>query len=361
MSRGNVYLLAPDLHWNEKNLRGRKSYSDETKHSLEFLISVILKYKSLNYNVKLIFMGDIFHISYNTVFGGIRANNLIIKLRGLVDGMYCVLGNHEFSYYKDNPFWTLLTEVKSERVLNLSSKISQPVGEIHVIDVVDELVDGDTRFIFNHFGCGIHRPVVDGKKNIGLFHQDLYAKDIAKNMEALLGENIYEHTPVYFDNTGKLYGYDYAYIAHMHMFYGIWDYVCEVTGQETRLSYLSTVGRTNHREVNDNFLERDVPAIIVEDGKFVKAESNLFNLLSRSDCIIEEEILVAQQNREELKSRKDFARNYVAVADNPIENMRIALASKPLMLSIFNQTLESGTNEIHERFTTELEAYLCLK
>lgn len=300
----------------------------------------------------LIFLGDIYHNAYNSVTNGIRANNFAMKLMSYADHSFCVVGNHEFTYYTDNPFWTLLTEMGSPRIERFQEKkVWQPLGEIHSLDIVDEWVDGEVRFIFNHHGCQVHKPLQDGKVNIGLFHQDLYAQEIAEDMRKSLGLEIFEHTPVYFDKTGALEGYDYAFLGHMHMLYWRGKYICDLTKYETYLYYLSTLGRTNHLEVQDTFRERNIPAVIVDNGKFQGVEDNLFLLMSRSDSVIEEVVQMAQQKRAESVMRKRES-EHIMINDDPITNLLTSLSGRLELHQMVTDVMSTGTHK-HQKALRE--------
>lgn len=337
-----AYLIVTDLHLWGSNIRGRFDYKAEVKHAVDNIISVADKYKIRGYTVIIIFLGDLFHMSYNEMFEGISSNNLIIYLRTRVDSMYSLLGNHELSFYKDNPFWTLVAQLESDRIKSSIKKMWQPRGVIHVMSVVDELIDGNVRFLFNHYGCPVMSPPNDGKVNIGLFHLDLYAKALVEDVERNKGVKIFEHNPVYFDGSSEvLYGYDYAFLGHMHMMYGKWIYQSDITGYETKLYYLASLGRTDHRQVNNLMLERNIPAVLVEDGNFVQVEDNLFNLMRREDCVDEAKVELAQEKREEQNELKEM-RKYVPYSDDPIENIRISLTSSPALKQLFEQVLSTG-------------------
>lgn len=94
--------------------------------------------------------------------------------------IYSVIGNHELSYYSSNPFYTLVSDIESDKVQSILNRVWQPVGSAGVIKVVDSLEDGEVLFHFNHFGTTIAKPVV-GKHNIGLFHQDIVNSEILNN------------------------------------------------------------------------------------------------------------------------------------------------------------------------------------
>jgi hypothetical protein len=338
----------------DTNIQARYDYRKEINQAFEQLVKVIVKYKKIGVKVHLIWMGDIFHGSYKDVFEATAANNLIIRIKQAVDEMYGVMGNHEFSFYKDNPFWTLISEMKSLKVRKMLNRIWQPRGTMDVLNVVDEIVDGEVRFIFNHFGTGVERPQVDGTINIGLFHQDLYAKAIAEDMHITKGMDIFEHAPLYFDKSTVLHGYDYAFFGHMHKLYGQWDYVCDKTEYLTRLWYLASLGRTNHTEVNNLYLERNIPAILVTDGKLVEVQDNKFNLMTREECVNEESVVVNQEIRKKTIEKKEFA-TYVPVVDDPIENIRIGLMQQPAFLTLFDELLGNSHSNAELEVLKQLE------
>ena len=351
----NAYIIVTDLHWTSKNLSGRYNYQREIEYAREKIVETVLKYKSFCSKTVLVFLGDLYHNSYSDIVPGIVDNNRMIQLRMLVDDIVSVVGNHEFSYYSDNPFWTLFTKLESNKIKTKINKTWQPRGVVDIIRVVDELIDGDVRFIFNHYGCGIERPPIDGKLNIGLIHQDLYSKAIVEDLKASKGVPIYEYNPIYFDQSSVLYGYDRCYLGHAHMLYGKWKYVCNQTNYTTYIEYLSTLGRTNHLEVQDNFLERNIPVIIVENGKFVRQEDNFFNLLSREECVNEKVIQTSKNKREEYKETKELRQTRLQLRDDPIENLRENLKGYPPLLAVLDDLVESGDTRFSKSILTEFE------
>lgn len=356
----NVYLLVTDLHWKESSFEGRLNYKSEMDMILNKIYSLVLKYKDMGKKVYLLFMGDIYHNSFKSASKGAVFNNLMILLQESCDGVYSVLGNHEITYYEENPFWTLLTKVDSEKVMGLIHKIWSPTGVRDTISVVDELVDGDVRFVFNHYAMPVTIPAIDGKTNIGLFHIDLYAKAIVEDMKMNMGLDVFEHDPVYFDGSRVLYGYDYAYFGHMHKLYGMWDYICDSTGYKTKLHYLASLGRTNVTEIMDSFLERDIPAIHVTNGKLELVESNKFNLPSREESVNER---LVERNKEVYlltKEKRNAKKYYVATSDDPIQNLRNNMTEDPLILSIFEELLDMPDASFEKDLLKEIEKIKCL-
>lgn len=351
----NVYLLLTDLHDYFKNMSSRVDYTREIAHVIDKTLSTVQSYREKGYNVTLITLGDLFHNSYRDIDKAIYSNNQVIMLRQCVENFYAVVGNHEFTYYRDNPFWSLLTEIESTKVRSMLNKNWQPTGVIPVLRVIDRLEDGEVVFHFNHYDTDIATPE-KGKVNIGLFHQDILCKAIIEDMKLNKGIDVFEveeslalakrkRPTIYFDKSNVFYGYSYAFMGHLHSIYGTWDYVDDLTKHKTILYYLGSLGRTNHLEVNDKFLERNLPAVIVEDGKFICVEDNKFNLLSRQECVKEDVVAKAREKYEEKKAI-EAVRSYLASTDNPIENI----------LGVFNEN-EYIANMFSEYLTTDMCEY----
>jgi hypothetical protein len=354
-----VFLLITDTHWTHRNLRNRVSYTDETLKAQQAIIDTINKYKNLGYKVILIFLGDIYHNSYTIVSEGIQANNFMLYLGAITEGVYSVIGNHEFTYYRDNPFWSMITKVDSVRVKPMLSDTKRPIGKfLNAFSVPDILECGDVRFTFNHYGTGI-LPLGNhhlDKINIALIHQDLYTKEVVQAVYDDIGEVVFEHSPVYLNTHPYLRYYKYAFLAHAHMFYSVWDYKCPATDWETQLAYLSTLGRTSVKEVSDNFLERDIPAIIVTDGKFVGREYNKFMLHPRSDSVIELQVEETKRKYIQAKERKQALLS-PSVDDNPLQSLRIKNKGNSVVSHILEGTLRTGRSSLEASILTKARRF----
>lgn len=331
----NVYLLITDLHLGNIKAANRIDYRKEQVHIESELLKVALKYKSQGLNVISLFLGDIFHNSYKDVNEALADREFITMWKEKAGESYVCMGNHEFTYYKANPFYSCLSEIASERVMS-TGRIVQPNGLINTLQVVDRLDDGEVHFYFNHHGTGVYRPETDGI-NIGLFHQDLLDRSM---------ESFGEWTSGYldFDTTGTFGGYNYAFLGHMHMVYGVWK------SRGTVLVYLGSLGRTKENEINDNNLERNIPAVIVNDGRFMQIDNNKFNLLSRSECI-REGVIVETKVKNEVRDAIKVARNYSPVAERPLDGVKQFFIDNPRRIKIIEESLVNGKDEIF----TELE------
>lgn len=337
----NAYLIITDVHATYKNKRNRINYLSEVDFVFNKIEELIEKY-SYDYNVNLIFLGDIIDVSFKSQDKAILYNNTMIRLDSMVDKIYSVVGNHEITYYIDNPFWTLMNKIDAPSVTSKLNKSWKPKGLMQIINVVDTLADGNVLFHFNHnIRDGVSAPI-EGKYNIGLFHKDIISKSIINSMELNKDMDIFEVNPTYIeDNSYILHGYKYCFFGHMHKVFGKWDYIDDITGEETILQYLGSLGRSNHSEVNDNFLTRSIPAVIVTDGEFERVEDNFFDLPPRGECVNEKLVENDKIKYEKRKVIKSY-NTYTSTGDDPINNMRELFADDPKLLSSFNELLTRG-------------------
>lgn len=334
----SAYLLVSDLHMHVKQKENRFNYAAEIDDVCKKIVDVGMKYKEAGYNVVMLLLGDVFDRSYNDVFGAVQGNNFFVLWSMLFGKIYACMGNHEFSFYKSNPFYTLVTDIESDKVRGKMNSVWTPRGVLPVIRVVDYLEDGDTSFYFNHYGTSISTGNLN-KINIGLFHQDLACKQVLQDMRDKFGENTFG-VEAKLEDYNFFDGYQYCFFGHNHKLYGTWrlDNGCY-------LSYLASLGRPNVTEVNDNALERDIPAILVEDGSFVRAENNKITLMSRKECVRED---VVTKQQEVYEVRKEFvqAKTHFVGNQEPLENLRSYYCDNPYMLTILEGLLSGGVDEI---------------
>lgn len=349
-----AYLIVTDLHIIDKILvSNRIDYSKEMKVVNDALFDFIENYKSRGYEVILLFLGDIYHRGYTDPSASIDGNNLLIYLSQQVSGMYTVVGNHELTYYRNNPFYTLFSQANSTRLERVNDRVTRPKGRMQIINIVDILEDGEVLFNFNHYGCGIGLTQ-EGKVNIGLFHQEVVCSEILSWMKKRFDMDIFVNDVINLDKDNVFRGYDYCFLGHMHKMYGKFEMEAENTGDETTLYYLGSLGRTNHSEIQDNFLERNIPAVLVENGCFSQVEDNKFNLLPRSKCIREEIVKENQEKRKEVKEFKKL-KDYKASSDNPVQNVYEQVSTNPEVTKILLDLQNSNIDQIGESLQEKIE------
>lgn len=347
-------IIISDLHVMNSNNDNRKNYNSEIVLVINKIKEVLAKYKSEGYAVKLLFLGDIIDRSYKDIFKAIWIYSIFYYLKNNADGCYCVLGNHEFSFYTNNPFWSFVNKIESSKINKVVSKTWAPQGIFPVIRVVDHLEIGDTVFHFNHHPTPCNKPIA-GKVNIGLFHKAFAPKGVITEMQNNYKLDIWEDSIEKVNDDSTVFeGYNYAFLGHMHKMYGKYYYKNDNTGWETYLYYLGSLGRPNQTEVQNSFLERNLPTVIIEDDKFQRVEDNLFNLKSREDCVIEKVVEQRKEVYEEKKAKQVFTKT-VSLQDNPMEAVREVLAQAPGVLRRFEEYQETDTLIYEHELENRLE------
>lgn len=337
----NAYLIVPDLHLGDVLTVNRISYRREIEHVQTEMFKVAMKYRKLGWSVKVMLLGDVFHNSYKSVFPAIVDHDFFVLWRERIGDCYSLVGNHELTYYKSNPFYTLISTIESERLQQVVNKVWQPLGAVDVLRVVDSVQDGEVTFYFNHYGTGIQRPGKVGVA-IGLFHQDVIDRSILKQVEKERETTVFTKAAVDMEGSQLFSGYKYCFFGHMHLAYGSWKM------GDTVLRYLASLGRTNVLEVRDDFLERCIPVVKVEDGIFAGVDENYFNLLKRSECV-REDVVLQQHVEEEKKKVIAEMRSYTPMGDDPVKNLEALFAGEPGVLVIMEDLLKRETDR---RFDT---------
>lgn len=293
----NAYVIVTDTHFTYRNKPNRHNYLGEIDFVKSKIDEIGLSYLSRGYNPILVFLGDVYDNSYKDVTKAlIEQDEMYNRKQTIFNRMFSVLGNHDLHFPKNNPFWTLVSR-DSVNVENAPTVRFNPLGDVGVIEVVDRIADGNVVLNFNHYSSRILTPIPN-KVNIGLFHQDIVCSP-AINSAVNKGLNPYQHDAIMLDDRDVLTGYDYSFFGHFHKYYGVW----EIDGGR-KIYYLGSLVRPNHEEVSDNYLERNIPAVLVEDGEFKGVENNLFNLPSRKDSVIDVKVKEQQEKRKKTKERK---------------------------------------------------------
>ena len=109
-----------------------------------------------------------------------------------------------------------------------------------------------------------------------------------------------------------------------------------------------------YSEVQDNFLERNIPAVLVEDGHFIQVEDNKFKLLPRRQCIREEIVVENREKREEIKEIKKL-KDYKASSDDPIQNVFEQISLNAEVTKILLDLQSSNIDYIGEKLQKEID------
>lgn len=363
MMEKHVHLMLTDLHFSCDNLSNRIDYLGEEEFIKRKIIDTIMKYKNSGCKVYGHLLGDVFGRGYidkgdGVVIGrAINDNNFFVILYNLLEECLVTIGNHEFSYTKGNPFYSLITSIDSDKIKNIRNVPWSPKGVIPLIKVKDSFDDGEVTFHYNHYGTPISHGLED-RVNIALFHQDVICTDIYKEMIAQVGLKVFvnkKNTLKTFDGTDIYRNFKYCFFGHFHKVYGRWRYSNEKYGVDTMLYYLGSLLRTAHDEVDDNFLERNIPAVIIADGKFIEVEDNLFDLWSRSESV--NEIKIKEKQIKDKKVREKKEQLEIEYTNNDLVENVLSRCTSTRQVAIISDILETGNSSYCNSLITKCDKY----
>lgn len=288
----NAYLVVSDLHLNAKK-ESRHNYLGEVVDSLDQINEIKERYKREGYNVILLLLGDVVDRSIANADSAMLVQNILRYFCKCFDEVYSVVGNHEVTYSTANPFWHLVRELTAPSLAKLYNAI-QTKGLEAVITVPEKIIDGNTVFYFNHNSTPTIVPsTAEGEIHIGLFHQAVGSNDICKMWGTFT--NVEE--------AAFVSQYNYSFFGHMHMAYGKYWLNDAHTSQGI---WLGTIGRCTVPEVIETPLTRNVPAVLVEDGRFVRVEDNDITLTAAATAVDFNKYEAEKKTREVLKERQSI-------------------------------------------------------
>ncbi len=311
----DIVMIVPDLHIWDKNLNGRVDYVAEVKGYASQILSIVEEKFNKGYNVNVVFAGDIFHKGFNNFEELIYWYSYFLELASM-SSIYSVIGNHELSYSKDNPFWLLTSELTTTR--RFRGKAASPKGNLPIIKVPDGFRVGDVYIDLVHYGS--RSKIEEGVKCVGIFHDNFLSKEILNVMTNKYGRDLGEFFIDYNfinENSNAFEGYRYVFIGHMHRAMG--SYGLEHKGNLTEITYTQSLGRTNHLEVDDR-LERKISLLTIS-GDNIEKSSEIITLQSRAECVLED---VIEKTQGDYLTRKDLLsiEKAKSLGLDPLEDLR---------------------------------------
>lgn len=317
-------LIISDLHLWFKNMRNRKNSVKDNLETFNKIIERVKKCRRENPKdiIYLVFLGDIFHQGFDK---STEMFNLWIQqfsiLRSLCNGIFLVMGNHEWSYRLNNPFWSLINEVESEKLRNRGATAN---GLLPICRLTDKIsIDGIDLHFLHH---NTNFSELTSEKNILFSHGYWMTKNTFDSLIEKAGmetQSKYSEYNSIEDNEVIIKNFQYAFFGHMHMLKGKtkieWD---SDFFEPTTFYYLASLGLTEVNEVLKLDGIRLLPEIVIENGEV--------NVIDHEIEIPHgEEILkmkVVQDNKEkyevmkEKKKLKEITMQEVC-GDNPIEEI----------------------------------------
>lgn len=335
-----VFTVVSDLHLSDCELENRYGYIEETLDALNNIENILID-KASKYgkeNCNLVLLGDVFNRSFKDHSKHLYYGGRFLQLREHVNEIYLCFGNHEFTFYKDNPIWGFFANIESNSIQNRKRQSWQPYGCVNIMRAVDILNVGfNFRLVFNHNGTGIINAPND-RINIGFFHDDICNRQIINQVESELGLSVFDTGKYYdFDADNRLNCYSVCFFGHAHKILGRWTNSFE--GGSTELYYLASIGRPNHTEVSNNFLYRNIPSIILDldMGEYL-VEDNMIRLWDRELSVDEEKVKKAQLVYAENKQRKEIVRTAKHYG-KPLDNIKTAIGDNVVLNEIIDKAL----------------------
>ena len=335
-----IFIIVTDLHLWSKNIANRKNYTKECIYNmtqLQIVVKKVLQKKKPSQKVYIVFLGDVFHHGEPSPTEYNNWVQVFTVLRALVNGMFAVVGNHEITYEVDNPFWGLVSEIKSPQLLRRGL---QPKGSLPIINLVDHIDVFDTRLHFNHFNTNIYDVVPT--ENILFAHNYWATEGILKSYEKQLDEKalkryskgsiITETSPIRF--------FKHCFFGHNHLIYGDFQvgWKSDIY-DDTQLHYLGSFGLTKRNEVLKSGGYRKFAILTVnQNGSSLEFEE--VKLIGSRD-VLDRETIAEIESIKKLEEEIEIEINSCILDDlDPIENLRQKYINMPELSQMLEALLE---------------------
>lgn len=331
----NVYLLITDLHLDVSK-DNRFNYLSEILDAMQQVMEIASAYREkVDGKLVAMLLGDVFDGSSNVPGESMMLLEIMKYFLSVFDQAYAVVGNHEITYQRDNPFWYMASSIEDADLLQYRRAI-QPKGITEYFTIPSTVSDGEVVFYFNHYGIQA-KAAPEGTWRIGLFHQNVGSNDICKMWGTF--DNV--------EQAAYVQSYTHCFFGHMHMAKGAYwlneEHTCK--GE-----WLGSLGRTSVTEIAEGTRDVNVPAVIIEDGKLVAIEDNPVALKSFEECVNVQTYEASKKTREELKARKiEIQRTYEG--ETLLQALQLKLDNSPLGY-LFNLCARSTDEMLYEYRTT---------
>jgi len=318
-----AHFNIPDVHAYH-SLANRYDYNAEIISIIERLGRTVQKYKMQGYTCISLLNGDVAHRGSTKDTLNDYAFQAIKLLLSYFDENYLNMGNHEFSYYKNNPIFKFIREIEDERIVSSYPhlKCSSLTQDLRVVPILEY---EDFEIIFTPYGFRPER----GEKEFShlVMHDDLVSDHAYNKLTTEMPEYRMKRKFI------KPDVYDYIYCGHSHLIRETWAH------GTTTVYNLSSLGRSNVNEVNDSFRHRIIPVILSEDGYFKEVVEESLTLHKREDVIDEVKLEKSREAYQASKDRKEVRESLsISRTKDPIEALTedIEVSENPNLGIIFN-------------------------
>lgn len=338
-------LVIPEPHISCTNINGRQDYVGEIKNYMNEVLTAVIDETDIT---NVMFVGDIFNKGFKDIdeymywvdwFNNL--NNILTSRNGKV---YSVVGNHELSFSRNNPFWRLtsLEDNGFKTNFNWSNKAVQPKGNKSIISVCDvvDVSDKVTVFLCHYEAIQYCKNVVEehikqyggSKQRICLCHNSIISSTIANVLKKNYGRDPLTHY-IKHENIESLdffHLFDVVYNGHMHKAFSNFTLTNEENGKETRLFYLGSLGRTNSEEVNDADLVRMIPWFNNETGEYGGYKLDLWD---RGSTLVSGYDFNKIEEKATKEEYENICRTLIDV-ENPIKSLMTSLMDRDMLIAL---------------------------
>lgn len=349
-------VIIPEQHLYHKPIITIPEMLEDNSNIMTDILTTLSKLV----NPTVIFIGDIVHRGIQNTEDSYFIQDFFRSVFYFTGGkVFSVVGNHELSYRKNNPFWGV-AQVESDYINNIVKhkyQVTQPL-----IAVLDDMVIGDMQYSFGHYGrtygMGYFTPN-DVKYVTLLSHNSLLTPEIVSYMsdkgvdlkeEYIKTINLRESGSI--PKTTLL---RYIYVGHMHKAHGVFDVEEDINGLklEFTLHYLASLGRTNHTEYNDD-IERKLPIHVIRDGRFIEEKFHIITLPSRSESVDERVVLENKESYDRQKQNREL-RKIESTNIDLIGEVVNYIKDDATLMDLFNR---AKSNELEPDILQLLNSYL---
>lgn len=332
-------VIIPEQHLYYKPIITVPDMVKDNDRIIQELLSLV---KTLT-NPIVIFMGDIVHQGIKSTENSYFIEDFFRSMSLYTEGrVLSVVGNHELSYRKNNPFWGV-SFIDSEFIKSIvkhTYSVKQPL-----IGVIDDLVINDTQYAFGHYERRFTNTytTLEGVKQVVLLsHNSLICNEIIDAMNNK-GKGIDSrfinvrnlHDGINMPRSALL---KMVYVGHLHKAHGVFQVQESISGLDLNFTirYLASLGRTNHTEYDDD-TEREIPIHIFRDGKFIEERIHTIELPSRSVSVDERVVLENREAYDRQKQKREL-KKVSATSMDLIDAISVSINNKPELMDLFERT-----------------------
>lgn len=334
-------IIIPEQHLWHKSIATIPKMVQDNQEIIQEILTIVEKYD----NPIVIFDGDIFHREIKMTQDAIPLLSFFIKLYSLTNGeVYSVIGNHELTYRKNNPFWS----ISSVNTRYYKNNIKAPL-----IKVVDELTVDDTLFVFGHYGESLesYKPSMNYKHAVLISHNEVVNDELLTLLKAKNDKlnDVFMHGSLA-KFIPKIKDLDYVFVGHMHQAHG--KFAVEENGYNFEIKYLASLGRTNHLEYTDD-IQRELPVLSFNDGSLTGLTEEVITLQNRKIAVDEEKVAL---NKEQYDREKEVRtlRHVQSYTDDCIKGLKEIFNLNPQACVLIDSALKG---EMPYEFVELLQKY----